>query len=267
MTAPDVVYVVRPGDRNEELRYSLRSLANLPHGRVWIAGYMPSWVTGVGHIPSPANPGSHQHAKGNLRAACEHPEVSESFVYMNDDFFVMQQLERLPIMHRGPLVEAIRNAGMASGYTRAMVKVLAILTEHGIAEPLMYDLHAPMTVTKAGMLQALELCDLHKDSRVGYRLHERTLFGNLNAVGGVKAHNHKVYRQDRGWSSWPFISTNDHTFRILPVGEYIRGRFPEQSPYETDAPPVPRTAPSRVGPTPRRPIRHHVSTIRRVRVA
>ena len=70
---PDIVYVVRPGERNEELRYSLRSLSNLPHGRVWIAGYMPKWVTGVEHIPSPAKPGSHVHAKANLRAACQHP--------------------------------------------------------------------------------------------------------------------------------------------------------------------------------------------------
>jgi hypothetical protein len=257
---PDIVYVVRPGDKNEELRYSLRSLANLPHGRVWIAGYMPKWVTGVGHIPSPPKPGNHIHAKANLKAACEHPEVSETFVYMNDDFFVMQELEQLPVMHRGLLADAIRTAGMASAYTRAMRQTLEILGKRGIAEPLMYDLHAPMLVTKAGMLEALALCSYPM-------VQERTLFGNLQGVGGEKRHNHKVRRQDRGWSSWPFLSTNDHTFRTLPVGEFIRGRFTERSPYETDAP-APRVPTHRVAPAPRRPIRRHASsTIRRVRVA
>ena len=46
----DAVYYVRPGDRNDELRYSLRSLANLPHDRVWIVGHTPPWVTGIESI-------------------------------------------------------------------------------------------------------------------------------------------------------------------------------------------------------------------------
>jgi hypothetical protein len=207
--------------------------------------------------------GGHASAKANLRAACEHPEVSEEFAYFNDDFFVMQRLEHLPVMHRGSLAEAIRSK-MSSGYTRAMEKVLAILTEQGIVEPLMYDLHAPLTVTKAGMLEALDVCVQHRDHRVGDRLHERTLYGNLQGVGGERRHNYKVHRTDRGWHSWSFLSTNDHTFRTLPVGEYIRGRFPTQSEYEA-TPPQPARAPHRVGS--RRPVRYHAapSTIRRVR--
>ena len=44
----DLVYIVCPGDQNEELRYSLRSVArNLPGRRVWIFGHTPPWVTGV----------------------------------------------------------------------------------------------------------------------------------------------------------------------------------------------------------------------------
>lgn len=254
MSAPDVVYVVRAGDKNEELRYSLRSLANLPHGKVWIAGYCPKWVTGVGVIPVHARPGGHQHAKANLRAACEHPEVSESFIYMNDDFFIMQPLDELPVMHRGPLADAVVNGGMATAYTRAMRKTMEILTKRGIAEPVMYDLHAPMTVTKTGMLEALRLASYPM-------IQERTLFGNLQHVGGERRHNHKVRRTERNWQSWPFLSTNDSTFRTLPVGQYIRSRFPEGSPYEATPPP-----PERVAPPPRRPVRYSsTSTIRRVR--
>jgi hypothetical protein len=50
---PDLVYVVREGDRNNELRHSLRSVvANVPHRLVWIAGYKPGWVSDlVGYIP------------------------------------------------------------------------------------------------------------------------------------------------------------------------------------------------------------------------
>jgi hypothetical protein len=260
MTAPDVVYVVRPGERNEELRYSLRSLSNLPHGKVWISGYCPKWVTGVGVIPTQTKPGGHQHAKANLRAACEHPEVSEQFVYMNDDFFVMQPMDELPVMHRGPLADLVRSGMMASAYTGALRRTLAILKEQGIAEPLMYDLHAPMLVTKAGMLKALDLCQKPQ-------CQERTLFGNLQRVGGELHRNHKVGRTHRGWQTWPFLSTNDNTFRSLPVGGYIRGRFPEGSPYELAGTSTWTTPTSDRAPTtPRRPVRYH-SVGAKVRVA
>jgi hypothetical protein len=260
MTLPDIVYVVRFSRHSEELRHSLRSLVNLPHGKVWLAGHKPEWATGVEHIKTARKPGAHVDAKTNLRAACEHPDVSEEFIYMNDDFFVMQPFEQLPVMHRGPLSGV---GGMATAYQRAIKKGLAILRSKGIEEPLMYDLHAPMTVTKAGMLEALDLCHAHKDARVGHGLHERTIYGNLNDVGGEKHHNFKVYRQDRGWRSWPFISTNDNTFRTQPVGEFIRARFPTQSEYE--ATPAPKARAPRQVVTGRRAIRRHASsTIRTI---
>lgn len=255
---PDVVYVVRPGEKNEELRYSLRSLSNVSHGKVWISGYCPKWVTGVGHIKTAVKPGSHVHAKANLRAACEHPEVSESFIYMNDDFFIMQPVDEIPVMHRGPLSEVIHKGNMASAYTRAMAKTRAILEKLGIEEPLMYDLHGPMVVTKTGMLEALALCSFPM-------IQERTIYGNLKDIGGEQRRNHKIRRENAGWEKWPFISTNDNTFRTLPVGQYIRDRFPTQSEYEA-TPPAPQ---KRVAPTPGRPARRPVrytqrSTIRRV---
>lgn len=239
---PDVVYVVRPGEKNEELRYSLRSLRNLPHGKVWIAGYCPSWVTGVGAIPVSTRPGGHRSAKANLTAACEHPEVSESFVYFNDDFFVMQPMDKVPVMHRGPVSDLVGNTQMLNAYTRASRLTLEILRSKGIAEPLMYDLHAPMTVTKHGMLEALALCS-------SQMIQERTMYGNLNSVGGELARNHKV-RTQKGWQSWPFVSTNDASFRGNPVGKFIRAAFPDQSEYETEPPPA------KVREQ-RRPVRYH----------
>lgn len=246
MSEPDVVYVVRASDRNEELRYSLRSLVNLPHRKVWIAGYCPSWVQGVGVIPVKSRTHGHQHAKASLRAACEHPEVSESFVYMNDDFFVMQPLDDLPVMHRGTIADMVRNRRVATSYTRSLEKVRDLLIERGIAEPLLYDLHAPMLVTKRGMLDALDLCS-------SAQFHERTLYGNLNHLGGERRQNHKIRSRDHGWEDWAFLSTNDTGFASLPVGRFIRSRFREQGPHEATPPPVEKVR--RSYPR-RRPVRH-----------
>jgi hypothetical protein len=255
---PDIVYVVRPGEQNEELRYSLRSLINLPHGRVWVAGFCPWWVIDVGVIRVATRPGGHQSAKANLRAACEHPDVSEQFVYFNDDFFVMQPLERMPILHRGLIDEAIRQ-GMRSWYTRAMRATRDLLVERGISDPLCYELHAPTLVTKQGMLEALDLCHYPM-------VQERSMYANLQRIGGMEARNFKVYRGDYGWRSWPFLSTNDSSFGRHPVGEYVRGAFDTPSPYER-ATPVPAVRDARVARIRhvRRPVRYsNVSVVRRV---
>lgn len=47
----DLVWIVKPGDGNEELRWSLRSaVAHVPHERVWIVGSRPGWCTAP-HVP------------------------------------------------------------------------------------------------------------------------------------------------------------------------------------------------------------------------
>lgn len=258
---PDIVYVVRPGEKNEELRFSIRSvIANLPHRKVWIAGYCPKWLgNDIGVIKTQTRPGGHVSAKANLRAACEHPEVSEEFVYMNDDFFVMQPLNELPVMHRGSLAEVAKSDKMASSYQRHIGKTLEVLEKRGIQEPLMYDLHGPMTVTKTGMLEVLELC------RKVPMLQERTLFGNLQHVGGEKRHNYKLWRTRRDWQSWPFLSSNDNNFRTDTIGQFIRSKFSEASPYELSPPPAVRGTPQVPTSTGRRPIRRTAgSTIQRI---
>lgn len=234
MTAPDVVYVVRPGQHNEELRYSLRSLRHLPHGKVWIAGFCPSWVSDeVGRIPVRHQLDRNVNAKANLRAACEHPEVSERFAYFNDDFFVMRPLTKLPVMHRGPLASVAQSGIMARAYTRAIRQTLELLRSRGIDEPLMYDLHAPMVVDKAGMLEALDLCS-------SPLIQERSVYGNLQGIGGELARNHKIRRGQTGWEGWAFLSTNDNTFATGPVGSHVRAALDDRSPYEREAPPTPR---------------------------
>src|SRR5689334_17073738 len=87
----NVIYPVRPGP-NEELRYSLRSLANLGDGEheVWIVGSKPRWLRGV-HFIEGNTCGSDRrgNSTGNLLRACDH--IPEHVVQMDDDMYVMQR--------------------------------------------------------------------------------------------------------------------------------------------------------------------------------
>lgn len=229
MPAPDIVYVVRPGEYNEALRYSLRSLAHVPHGRVWIAGYRPSWVRGVEHIPVQQVGSKYQNSTANLRAAVERPDVSERFVFMHDDLFVMEPIPAVPILHRGTIREVERrHAARASGaYMRGMRETRELLERLGHDDPLCYELHVPMPMDKTGVRRALDL-GAHLDV-----LHKRSMYGVVNAVGGDQITDVKVMsRSPRFPRDSPFLSTMPDAFTNGAVGNYIRRKLAQPGPYE-----------------------------------
>jgi hypothetical protein len=229
MAVPDIVYPVRPGNDNAELRYSLRSLVNLPHGQVWIAGHRPPWLRGVGHIPVRPQPTKYQGSTANLRAAVEHPGVAEEFLLFNDDFFVMKPVEVMPVLHRGPVarVEQYYARRAKGAYLRGLRETRDLLAELGHRNPLSYELHVPMPMTKTRARETLETGQ-HLDV-----LHKRTLYGNLHAVGGRQIGDPKILtRAPRFPREAPFLSTMPDTFAHGAVGAFIRAQFAEPSPYE-----------------------------------
>ncbi|MFF4791624.1 hypothetical protein ACFY2M_18130 [Streptomyces sp. NPDC001276] len=108
MDAPDIVVPVRERAVSQELRYALRSWeAHLPHRRVWIIGYRPQWLGGVEYVPSQqAGRTKYANTTAAMRHACRRPEISDPFLWANDDFFfVMEKLDAMPVLHRGPVRE------------------------------------------------------------------------------------------------------------------------------------------------------------------
>lgn len=230
--AIDILWLVRAGDSNEELRFSMRSVAaNLPHDRVWIAGYRPKWVSSeVRHIAVHQQTlgTKYQRSLANLLAACSHPKVSDEFVRFDDDFFVLKPMESIPVLHRGLLDEIANDyARRGSGqYLKGMRATEKLLVGLGFSDILSYELHAPMTFDKEKLAEVLRLPLQH-----GLKtkcLHPRTLYGNYWHVGGEESHDFK----SNTFQDWPFLSTNDGQFKRDAIGRHIREMFPEPCRYE-----------------------------------
>jgi hypothetical protein len=229
VNVPDLVVPVREAAVNEQLRYALRSWAAcLPHRHVWVAGYRHTWLTGgVGHIATRQDGTGYMATTAAMRAACEHPQVSDPFIWANDDTFVMRPLpDGMPVLHRGLMRELLAaRAGHSGPYVEAMRGTYAWLTARGY-EPLSYDLHVPLPVAKAGMLRALE------EGR-GHDAHKRTVYGVLNAIGGEQIEDVKVmYRGPRFPKESAFLSTLPDAFCNGAVGQFIRHRFHRPCRYE-----------------------------------
>ncbi|MET8746887.1 hypothetical protein [Streptomyces sp. NPDC004728] len=232
MAEYDLVVPVREGIANTQLRYALRSwAANLPHRRVWLIGYRPPWVADVGHVPTRQTGTKYANTTTAVRAAIEHPDISQRFILCNDDFFIMApQPAELPVYHRGPVrdVEAYYATRGNGAYLRGLRETRDLLVGLGHPDPLSYELHVPLPVDKAGMLAALE-AGRHLDV-----LHKRTAYGVLAGIGGEYTPDVKVLRRGpRAFdTAAPFLSTMPDSFAHGHVGAHIRRAFPQACRYE-----------------------------------
>lgn len=229
MSPPDVVYPLRRGNHNDELRYSLRSLENLPHGEVICSGYIPNWLTGVTAIGRDPQGSNWARSRDNVLAALEY--ASDPFYLFNDDFYVMAPIDEVPIYHAGRLVEVLeryKKSRHFGAYWRGMQSTYFLLKEWGYSDPLGYELHVPLLVYHKPFLTALNM------GQGIEALAWRTLYANVAQLGGEEAEDCKVIALgDEDLSQYPFLSSNDN-LTYHPIGKYLETMFSRGSVYESD---------------------------------
>ena len=229
----DIVCPCRTGNKNNELRYAMRSWeANVPHRDLYLWGAPPAWTQNV--IKRPMQQGSNFRLNTTkmMLAACQDPDISNPFIWMNDDYFVMKPIPEVPRLNRGPIDRVIAaHPNPGHQYPQGMVATKNLLIDEGFSEEgiLSYELHMPMLIYKTTMIHALQV---YFDSRRPI-LHKRTLYGNIVDYGGLAVPDNKVVERHSKWDSdCTFISTSDMSFEKYPIGAWIKERFPLPSTYE-----------------------------------
>lgn len=228
--------MVREDDRNPELRTSLRSLTNLRHDRVWIAGHRPAWVAGVEHLAVEQDGVKHENTWAIWRAIAGCPDISDEFVMLHDDMFVLQPLDRVPALHAGPLDLWLAGLRPESPTARRMRDTREALTALGRRDLLSWELHVPMVMDRRWLAEMVAFVD-HRRARLGGDPPcKRTMYaGYAGLAGGVEAADCKI----RDKTTVPgrgdlFASTLDGTFRYGQAGRWLRDRFPARSVYEAE---------------------------------
>lgn len=228
----DVVYVVRPGDDNDELRHSLRSVAaNVPHRKVWIAGHCPWWVKNVERLELEPLSDRFDNQHQSLSAAVAHPDLAEEFYYFNDDIYVVERFDGLlPALHLGPLADYVawlRGIGKreSSEWLQGMVEMLDLLRAVGVENPLCYENHAPHRFRKADMARFLQMRTRHFLPVQFYPL--------TDLPTGSRAVDAKPGKLDHPIDAgMPFLSSDDDSWEHSRVGEHVRAMFPTPCYYE-----------------------------------
>lgn len=233
--SPSVVYITRRDPANHKLRYSLRSLSNLRHGRVWFAGYVPDWCTNVGHIPTEDElDAKFANIHRAMWEACQHPDVSDEFVYMNDDMFIMQHVYRVPVFYWNTIRHQCRHAlrkeargDPVPAHKAGGLAAMRYLEAEGFADPVSYELHMPMRVRKQDMADVLKRTDHVTPAFM------RSLYGNLYGIGGSYSQDVKPEGSKDKPPTGRFISVANRSW-TGKVGDHVRATFPTPCRYEND---------------------------------
>jgi hypothetical protein len=170
---------------DNELRFALRSLEqHVAHRRVWIIGYRPDWLKNVEQIKlrdKSYYPAINIHRK--IRTACETKDISERFMYMADDHYILptfditrtyyhQEIEDVLRDHPDPLIRKV------------VMNTLQVLLDRDTTMR-WYDLHVPIVYEKEQYLRTMGQFDWMQPS--GYAI--KTLYRNM---AGDQQHDQEV---------------------------------------------------------------------------
>lgn len=231
-TAADIVtWAPGPGP-NPLLRYAARTWsAHLPHGRLWVAGAAPRWMTGH-HVLDTAGTPTEETV---WRAAQGAPQVSDPFVVVPPHALVLAPVgEAGPApVHRGPIrhVSAwCASRRVTDAWTRGLAGTLLLLGQAGASPVSCWEVPVPLLVHRGTARRVLDLVD---GAGLEECPHLRTLYAHLAGLVGQRIVDPTVSRPGAMLPlGAQFAAPTSDVWARGRVGAAVRREFIAPSRYE-----------------------------------
>jgi hypothetical protein len=229
----DAVYIWGPPTARtaEDLRWSLRFTANrflAVDGTIWISsGVMPPSVVQkdrVRWVRGSRSQNRVRSSRENLRAAVDDRRVSDPFVLMHDDQFVLAPIDTVPVGHLGALgrrAADLHSVLPASRWTKRHIDTRRVL-----GYSLCYDHHYPLLVHKDAMRRALDMVEA-SSTPILYR----STYGHLAKLGGEFVSDCKIRTFAEPLPDLWACSTSDSSWSG-EAGGALRSMEPNAMPWE-----------------------------------
>ena len=222
----DIVYFVKDTPTNEELRYSVRSLTNFPHGKVWFYGGCPDGLKPDRHVyVKQDQPTKWANIFKMYKMVCNNEEISEDFWLFNDDFFIMKKInsEKYKVYSDGTLENKLLSVTIKNPTDKAYIEGFEDLLEE-FPNGISYETHTPMLFNKK---QLKELLIKYPQSPC-----RRSLYGNYYGVEAETRKDCKIYKlTEKVNQKEPILSTTNIAF-FGNSGKIIKSMFKEKTIYE-----------------------------------
>jgi len=212
----------------KELNYAIRSLQlNLNCiGDIFIVGKKTSSLNGFKWIRCHDDTSSKFKERNIYRkilAACNHPDVSEDFIFTNDDIYLRNSfdVDNLPFYHKGDLLNTMsKNRG---DYRKSLNHTRKYLLSND-KSTLDFDTHFPIVYNKKKFFDTFVCKSLNWDIPFGYVI--KSIYCNMNGIegefgGDCKVQEKLTYEQikakvnGRSFFSTSDGSINDDMIRFL----------------------------------------------------
>lgn len=228
----NLVYVLKnsPSAWNDnEIRYSLRSAEkNMKFNRVIIVGGRPKWLKNIEHVAAiDTHLGSPNTA---FKVATAIRYCADPFYLMNDDFFILKPMGKIPLPYNGNLENRAKPVHQTS-YAGKIYNTISWLKANN-RPTLNYDTHSPLPVNRPDiMLQCLN--DINMSPLYLYN----SIYGNTVHEQGVCVTDHKIkvpcnaLTQKLATDKGMFSISDD--FLNTKGKDFLHELFPEPSSYET----------------------------------
>ncbi len=211
----DILYVYKKCS-TVALRFSLRSLVNVPHNKVYIVGDKPEWIQNVTHIPYGFKYTKIINEWKQILKACK--VIKGEFLLFNDDFFILKPLEDLCYIK----ADITRSS---SKYYNAYLRTKKLFKNFQS-----YEVHAPM------LFDSKKFLALEKKYNIKRCYLHRSVYGNHYKCEATKVSDNKI-RNVKGVEKRfkrSFASTTNKVERRPEFIDKLKEVFPEKSIYENN---------------------------------
>lgn len=224
----DIVYVLKCGryEDCDELRFSLRSLDNIPHRDVHIFGDKPDWVRNIIYHDFAQVEERWANVNKLLKCACYDQSVTDDFILMNDDFYIMSAIDDVPYYADETLMdrynEIAKEYENESLYQRGLKQASEALSE-AHKPTCNFELHIPIILNKKKLLPIVK--------KYPKSCARRSLYCNIYGIKPVQHKDVKIYDPEARNLPTDFLSSNDGKF-TGSLREVVESRFPNKCKYE-----------------------------------
>jgi hypothetical protein len=177
---------------DQELRYCLRSIQKhlSGYGDIFIIGKAPKWCKNAIEIPAEDDDKTFWKERNIYRKilkACEDPRVTDDFLFMNDDHFLLRDYAagEFPYYYHGVIADHLAREDQYGN----TIKNTWSLFDGNIRH---YDIHCPILYNKDRFSRYLRIPDWGK--KYGYCI--KSLYGHVREILGAESVNYPDLKID-----------------------------------------------------------------------
>lgn len=181
----DLVYILKQSDINPDLKFSLRSVEKFcTYRKIWVVGYKPNWVRNVEYLPTVQSSNKWVNSMTNIVAACNCQEISDDFVLMNDDFFMLRNIidwKKTFNLCLNTIDEEAKKYEnkKPSRWQYGFLYAKDLLDKLNCTRRYNYEYHGPIIFNKEKFLKMLEIPEIAEITSTNKCFHKRSMYKNI----------------------------------------------------------------------------------------